>query len=370
MGPTNIILFISAAFLLSCLLTFFVTLYAKRRSIIDIPNERSSHTNPTPRGGGLAFVSVFLFGISFLTAIKALDISLAIAIVGGGLIVATCGFLDDKKGLSVKIRIVCHIAAGCWVVYWLGGLPNLNLGTTSLPLAKLGGIIALFIVVWMINLYNFMDGIDGIAGSEAITVAAAAALLLYLHANSTQLLMPCILLGSSVAGFLVWNWSPARIFMGDVGSCFLGFIFAVFMIFSENSGYLPLIAWLTLLSIFIVDATLTLIKRIVNREKWYEAHRRHLYQLAVQRGYTHHQVVLIVILLNIVLALITETLFTPSNYLMVKVSIIMMFLCFLYMLLRKRFDSYGKFGPGVTGADKVLEQTATVKDDPNNSYDV
>lgn len=303
------------AFLVAYCLTGVVRQYALRRGILDVPNARSSHVVVTPRGGGLAIVVVMMGTIVLLALRGIISGEVAAAICGGGLIVAGVGWLDDRRGLPATLRAAAHLAAALWALFWLGGLPSLNLGVTMLRLGWVGSVLGTVGVVWLVNLYNFMDGIDGLAGTEAITVAGTAALLIGgmrvgLLPNSgtpaategaVGLGLVSLLLASSAAGFLVWNWPPARIFMGDVGSGFLGFTFGVLAVASENSGALPLLVWILLLGVFVVDATATLLRRMRRGERWTEAHRTHAYQLAVQAGRTHKQVTLAVLGINIAL---------------------------------------------------------------------
>lgn len=299
-------------------LTGLVRRYAIRRGILDIPNARSSHLVATPRGGGLAMVVVFLASIIFSALWGIISKELAWAICGGGLLVAGVGWLDDRRGLPLLPRAVVQGLAALWALGWLGGLPALDLGVTRLFLGPVGFLLGLAGIVWCINLYNFMDGIDGLAGVEAVTVAGTAALLLagrkvglFPAAGATGTVMDAAgialvgaLLVPAAAGFLIWNWPPARIFMGDVGSGFLGFTFGALAVASENSGALPLLVWVLLLGVFVVDATATLLRRIRRGERWTEAHRTHAYQLAVQAGWTHKQVTLAVLGINLILGLL------------------------------------------------------------------
>jgi Fuc2NAc and GlcNAc transferase len=158
-------------------------------------------------------------------------------------------------------------------------------------------------IVWMTNLYNFMDGIDGLAGGEATIVCGFAGALI---AASGQfgLALVAWLLAASSAGFLAWNWAPARLFMGDVGSGFIGFVIAVLAVASENARALTLLGWVTLSSIFVVDATATLVRRALHGEQWYSAHRLHAYQRAVQAGLSHRRVTTIVLLLDLLLCVL------------------------------------------------------------------
>jgi Fuc2NAc and GlcNAc transferase len=160
----------------------------------------------------------------------------------------------------------------------------------------------LLTIVWLTNLYNFMDGIDGIAATQAMFVAATAALLLGLHGDGGSALL-CLLIAMACSGFLYWNWPPARLFMGDVGSGFLGYCFAVLAIASENSGQLPLTVWLVLLSLFIGDASYTLLSRLLRGKRVYEAHREHAYQYLVRRSGSHRKVTIGWGLLNLLIIL-------------------------------------------------------------------
>lgn len=301
MSSIYIVIMAIAIILAAYGLTGRVKQYTICQRILDVPNERSSHVSITPRGGGMGFVFVFLLCLCFLLYIRLIELNLYLALVGGGLIIAIVGWIDDKRGLSAGIRSVFHLLAAAWAIYWLGGFSAVNLGFTKLNLSWLGSVLAVIGIVWMINLYNFMDGIDGIAGTEAICVALGAGILLIWMGSKSQAYIS-ICLACSVGGFLFWNWPPAKIFMGDVGSGFLGFVFAVLAIASEKSGSVPFIIWIMLLGVFVVDATVTLVRRLYKREKLSEAHRSHVYQLAIQCGYSHRQVTLTVLFINMGLA--------------------------------------------------------------------
>ena len=317
MSAGTIWIIMGVIFVVTCGLTGAVRRYALRRGILDVPNARRSHTLPTPRGGGLAVVVVFLTSIIFSALRGIISKELAWAICGGGLLVAGIGWLDDRRGLPPLPRAVVQGLAALWALGWLGGLPSLDLGVTRLFLGPVGFLPGLLGIVWCINLYNFMDGIDGLAGVEAVTVAGTAALLLAgrkaglfpvagatgTAAEAAGIALVGALLVPAAAGFLVWNWPPAKIFMGDVGSGFLGFTFGTLAVASENSGALPLLVWVLLLGVFVVDATATLLRRIRRGERWTEAHRTHAYQLAVQARWTHKQATLAVLGINLLLGL-------------------------------------------------------------------
>jgi len=211
------------------------------------------------------------------------------------------------------------------------------LGFTELNLFWVANVLVVIAIVWMINLYNFMDGIDGIAGTEAITILGAAAIFLWVQ--NSGLAAVCLLIIAAVLGFLIWNWPPAKVFMGDVGSGFLGFVFAVLAIWSENSGAVPLLIWLLLLGVFIVDATVTLVKRMAGGEKLYEAHRSHVYQLAVQAGYSHKQVTLTVLLINIMLGIVAAVALYYYNYMLLITLVTMAVLVVAHLLLGQVFNT-------------------------------
>lgn len=321
----------------SWVLTGLVFRYTMSRGILDIPNHRSSHTVATPRGGGLAIVVTFLAGVLVLTELGIVPSRLGVAILGGGLLVAGIGWLDDKNGgLSALIRACVHVVAAVWAIYWLGGLPSLSLGFTHITIPPLWTCLATVGIVWSINLYNFMDGIDGIAGSEAVSVAVVGGVLTA-ASGAWDLAWLSWMLGLSCAGFLVWNWPPAKIFMGDVGSGFLGFMFAVMAIATENRGVVPLFAWILLLGVFVVDATATLIRRMLRGERWYEAHRSHAYQLVVRAGYSHKQTVVAVLAVNAVLSGLAVIVCMWPEHMVHVVLIAMGSLLAVYLSIQHRF---------------------------------
>jgi Fuc2NAc and GlcNAc transferase len=292
----------AAALAASLVLSPAVLRYARLHSLLDVPGERSSHTRPTPRGGGLGMVLVVLSGLAVFTGLGRLDPALGTAMLGGGALVAVVGWLDDVRGVPARGRLASHLVAAVWAVSWLGGMPELTVGTGSFHLGAAGGAVAVLAVVWGINLYNFMDGIDGLAAGEAASVALVAASLL--AARNPPLAAVAVTVAGAAAGFLPWNWHRARIFMGDVGSGFLGFLLATLALASENSGAMPALVWLLLVGVFFADATITLVRRMLRRERWYAPHRVHAYQRAVQGGWSHARVTSVVLGLNGGLALL------------------------------------------------------------------
>jgi len=288
------------AFVIGYMLTAWIRGFALRKGILDIPNPRSSHVAATPRGGGLAFVIVFLVAALIFVFLFSSSRNLWIALLGGGALVSIVGWIDDRRELSSWLRLFFYGLAIVWAVYWIGGLPRIETGIGVVHLGLLGYGVAWFVTFTFVNLYNFMDGIDGLAAGEGLVASAAAGGILAI-AGDWELAVACWVLAAALAGFLRWNWPPAKIFMGDVGSNFLGFVFCILAIASENRGSMPILVWVILLSVFWVDGVATLTKRLLHGKPPYEAHREHAYQRAVQMGYSHKQVTSAILLVDLAL---------------------------------------------------------------------
>ncbi|WP_137821641.1 glycosyltransferase family 4 protein [Pseudomonas sp. D(2018)] len=282
----------------SLFLTGVLRRYALARSLMDIPNGRSSHSVPTPRGGGVAIVLSFLAALPLLASIGVLAWPVMWALLGAGAWIALVGFLDDHGHIAARWRLLAHFIGAGWALGWLGGLPPLKIFGFDLELGWLGYALAAFYLVWLLNLYNFMDGIDGIASVEAICVCSGGALLYLLLGEGIAALAP-LSLAVAVAGFLFWNFPPARIFMGDAGSGFLGIALGVLSLQAAWVAPQLLWSWLILLGVFIVDATWTLFRRLLRGDKVYEAHRSHAYQYASRQFGKHLPVTLAVAVLNL-----------------------------------------------------------------------
>ncbi|NTZ98191.1 glycosyltransferase family 4 protein [Pseudomonas koreensis] len=289
---------ISVSAVLSFALTAFLRRYALSRSLIDIPNQRSSHSIPTPRGGGVAIVLTLVCALCVLFYLGLMTQDAFIALVGAGGITAIIGFLDDHGHVAARWRLLAHFFAAAWAIYWVGGLAPLEVGGGSIQLGWLGHFLALVYLVWMLNLYNFMDGIDGIAGVEAVTTCGGMVLIYWLG-GFAELAWPPGLLAVCSAGFLCWNFPPAKIFMGDAGSGFLGVVIGVLSLQAAWADPGLLWGWLILLGVFIVDATFTLMRRLLRGEKIYEAHRSHAYQFASRQMGKHLPVTAVVGLINL-----------------------------------------------------------------------
>lgn len=264
---------------------------AERFGIVAVPNERTLHAKATVRGGGVVVALVFLTGMGLLFASGELPARWFAALFVGGLVIALVGFVDDIVHLGTRVRLVVHGALGIWAVAWIGDLHLVGggLGWLIYP-------ISVVAVMWMINLFNFMDGIDGMAGSGALFLAVAAWLL----ADPSALSSPLLLLGVASAGFLVFNWPPAGLFMGDSGSGFLGYTFAVCILASVSVDQLSLCTWLVLLAYFLGDTTTTLLIRIATVDHWLGTHRSHAYQNLARVWDNHRRVTMLVIVFHLV----------------------------------------------------------------------
>lgn len=282
--------------------TGIIRSYAEKTALLDIPNERSSHDTPTPRGGGLAVVLAFVTGLScyFLTGRIALsNFGLFLFSI---LLVASISLIDDLRGVPSRWRLLTHfVAATVFVLPYMKDIEQFSVfsGLTGVG-SLLGCTLTIVGLVWILNLFNFMDGIDGIAASEAIFISlGGAALLYYVGLHSYVLIF--LLLASGCLGFIWWNWPPAKIFMGDVCSAFLGFTLGALAIHTVlMSPHVTIWPWLILFGVFIVDATYTLLVRFKKGDRWYEAHRSHAYQHAAIKFKSHRFVTISVLFINII----------------------------------------------------------------------
>lgn len=267
--------------------------WSLRRKLLDIPNERSSHASPTPRGGGVVIVFVTLAAYLTLGFLDIIEINWFFAAAAA--LVALISWLDDLFSISFIWRLLVHSLAAALIVYHVGFFENVDLplyGTFEFGLS--GAILTYMWIVWITNAYNFMDGIDGIAGLQAIA-AGLGWLLAGNFLGLNQAALWGTMLCAAAAGFLIHNWQPAKIFMGDVGSAFLGFSFAVLPLLDKKTDLtigVPLIPLLAALFVwlFLFDTVYTFLKRLFGRQRVWEAHREHLYQHLVIEGYSHRLV--------------------------------------------------------------------------------
>jgi len=267
--------------LLSFTLTYIIKNYYIKNAILEEVNERSSHTVPTPHGGGIAIVITWFVGIGYLYFNNQIESDLFFALVMG-IIISVVSYFDDIYDLSPKVRLLAQGVVAFGGLYFIGGFDSLNLFVFNIDNQIITNVFAFLLIVWFINLYNFLDGINGYAGSEAVFLSIAG-LLIFGGAHFGVLAV-------AVLGFLYWNWNKAKIFMGDVGSTLLGYNVAIFTLYYANQEPLNLWIWITLFGLFWFDATLTLLRRKLNGEKLSQAHKKHAYQRLNQSGWSHYKV--------------------------------------------------------------------------------
>ncbi len=288
----NYLLVFMLVLVTSLLLTYAYRLFAIRRSLLDIPNARSSHDVPTPHGGGVALIVAWYALVSFLFFNDQFPQKLFYVHLAGLVLVIT-GFLDDLYDLPSGLRFLLQAVTAFLALYFLGGLQSFDLGFWQVQNPYILNIIAFFTIIWFINLFNFLDGIDGYLGQQVIVIGSLG----YAMIKVNYLLF----LVAAVLGFLIWNWPRAKIFMGDVGSTFLGFLVIILGIYYENTDKIPLILWLPLSAVFWFDATYTLFRRWLNKEKLTRAHKKHAYQRLTQAGFSHQQVSLGAFFVNVLI---------------------------------------------------------------------
>jgi UDP-N-acetylmuramyl pentapeptide phosphotransferase/UDP-N-acetylglucosamine-1-phosphate transferase len=266
-----------AAFLAAAAATGGILTILRRRAILDHPNERSSHNVPTPRGGGLALFPVLVVA----WAIIGLDFGAGLALLLAAAL-ALLSWFDDLRGVPVGVRLAAQALA---VGFGLLALPEGHPIFQGLLPPLLDRVLAGIVWLWFLNLFNFMDGIDGISGVEAAAIGAGAALVLWLAGENSRFAAYGLSLAAVAAGFLLWNWHPARIFLGDVGSVALGFLLGWLLLSLAVAGLWAPALLLPLY--YLADATLTLARRAWRREKVWQAHRQHFYQQAARRFGNH-----------------------------------------------------------------------------------
>lgn len=311
----------------SFLLTYLIKNYAIKKSLVAEVNERSSHTVPTPHGGGIAIAITWFMGLIYLYVYEMIEPNLFYALMMGAVISAV-SYADDLFELSPKVRLLVQSGVAFGGLATLGGLEAINFGFFTVENQILTNVFAFFMIVWFINLYNFLDGIDGYAGSEALFLAIAGLVLF----GGEHFMV----LAVSVLGFLFWNWHRAKIFMGDVGSTLLGYTVAIFTIYYANESSQNLWIWIILFGLFWFDATLTLFRRYKNGEKLSQAHRKHAYQRLTQSGWSHSKVVVWSIAINVLLLL--AVLLMPNILASFVTTILLLYIIIKFVDYKKTFE--------------------------------
>ncbi len=272
---------------------------ARRLGIVATPNQRTLHAGIVPRGGGVVVALTFLAGVTFLFALGELPGRWFLALAGGGLVITAVGFIDDVADLSMRARVVAHLIVALWAAAWLGRDLSVEVGTAHIEMGWLGYAFAAAAVVCMVNLFNFMDGIDGIEASGVLWFSSGALAILEWRGGSA-LSAPIALLGVASAGFLLFNWPPARLFLGDAGSGFYGYAFSVLILVTMTTGEISLWTWIILLAYFLGDTTTTLVIRMWTVPRFYSTHRSHAYQNLARLWQNHRRMTLIVLAIDLV----------------------------------------------------------------------
>ena len=269
---------------------------ALRKGIVANPNYRSLHQRPIPQGGGIVFSIAFLAAATVLWSTGFIDAKSMQAIVIGGAVATLFGIADDVLHLDPATKLLVQGCLAAWALFCFGGEPLLDLSWTPT-------IVELFIswlaLVWSMNLYNFMDGVDGMAASGAVFICSAAIVVLLLADGEVSLVLLFGLLAVCCAGFLLFNWPPASIFMGDSGSLFLGYCFSALITRTVTDGQLSIWTWLVIFGYFAGDTTTTTVTRICLTRNWYGAHRSHAYQNLARIWGNHGKVTIRVILYHL-----------------------------------------------------------------------
>jgi len=281
-------------------LSWLVSAVLSRRAsgwLLDVPVERSAHRLATPRGGGIAIViSVYSF-LFILTSQGYLNL-FQFSVLLCALPVAVAGFVDDIRSLSIKVRLPVHLLAAFVALALLGPVPEpFFSGLIELPYILMSALLMLALV-WLLNLYNFMDGIDTLAAGQCLFVSGAAAILL--PDTQSALIWVCIGLFLATLGFFLWNLPPASLFMGDVGSTFLGFFLGLLGLLSHFDGSLSVWVWVLLMGVFIADTTYTLLRRWVAGHSVTQGHSTHAYQHLARRLASHSRVAMVLTLVNVI----------------------------------------------------------------------
>ncbi|MFA9372827.1 MAG: glycosyltransferase family 4 protein [Poseidonibacter sp.] len=313
-------------FIISFLLTYFIKNYAIKKSLIAEVTERSSHTVPTPHGGGIAISITWFIGLSYLYFSNQIESNFFYALLVG-IIISIVSFFDDIYELSPKLRLILQSFVSIFGLYFLDGLNTITLGIFDISFSIFTNIFAFFMIIWFINLTNFIDGINGYVGSEFVFLSISG-LILFGDAHFAVLAV-------SVLGFLYWNWNKAKIFMGDVGSTLLGYNIAIFTLYYANIESSNLWVWITLFGLFWFDATITLVRRKLNGEKLSQAHKKHAYQRLTQSGWSHFKVTNFSIGLNI---LIFGLVYFISNIaISFFVSLVLLYFSYRFVDNKKKF---------------------------------
>lgn len=317
----------AGVFAVSALATRFVLMLLQKHQVMDIPNARSNHAIPVPRGGGIALVVTMLIAMLVVHEFFSLSVQPLMPLFACVVGLALVSFYDDLKGLSILWRFGVQIVAVIIGVYYF---PQQGLLFQGFLPPVLDMIVKAGIWLWFINLYNFMDGIDGLAGSETVSLGIGIALVAVAVALPFDMVAYGVVIAAAALGFLMWNWHPAKIFMGDVGSVPLGFVLGGLLLRLATEGFWA--AALILPAYYLIDSTYTLLSRAVQGKRFWESHSEHFYQQAVRAGNSHARVTAAIIKINI--ACIGLALLSTLGGVQAAISIAVTLLLVLWLLIK------------------------------------
>lgn len=263
---------------------------ALREGMLDMPGDRQSHTRPTPTGGGAGIIFTILAGSLLLVTLVTVSADWLKAILPGLALLSVLGWLDDQRSLSAVLRLLVQLSVSFGLLIFLGVTGQ----SGGWLILILGGLA----IAWVMNFFNFMDGSHGMAGFQGLFCGLVLAIVFF-HEGRLELGFPALLLAGCCLGFLPLNFPAPKVFMGDAGSVPLGFAIAGLMTLGYLAGALPLPVSVLLLSVFLVDSSLTLFKRVIRGERWYTAHKQHLYQRLIGQRWSHSRVLLLYQSLNL-----------------------------------------------------------------------
>ena len=280
----------SSVFLLTLFITRFLICYSKKMGMMDIPNRRSSHSQPTPKGGGLGFFVVFtMISLGFYSFLPEYR-PIVSPLLFGGPVVILLGWFDDRYSLSVFFRLLVHFLVAILIYTFVTQTFKVQLNISFLPEQFwINSVFCIFFITWFINLYNFMDGVDGQAASTAIVGSLLMAVVANIH-DAYKISMIYCLISYTVGGFLFYNWNPAKIFMGNTGSYFLGFLFASLALISKVHADVSFYSHLIIFGFFIFDTTFVLLLRLLKRKSLFKAHQTFIFHKLVKKGWSHGKI--------------------------------------------------------------------------------
>ena len=300
----SILLVVFSSIICSWLLVKSLIPLLINKDIVDLPNDRSLHIGKIPRGGGLAIVIMLLMSIAVFGLFSG-DRVFYLYLFSTVLAWSSLSWIDDRNSLSVGFRLATQSLFTAMMILMFGFVDHVSIDNGSgLNLGKLGILLTAISALWLTNLYNFMDGMDGLAASQ--TIVAGLTLWFWLwQFNNLPLSLICLVLAAASYGFLLHNWYPAKIFMGDIGSITIGAFFSVLVIVLVVNYDVPLVSMMLLFGVFIIDASVTIAHRIISKQRFWLPHKTHYYQRLANIGFSHELIVINILVLMIICSIIS-----------------------------------------------------------------